>query len=82
MNEMRSLIDAPFHLFDNRDLVQLECLLDIALYFFWNVVLITPDANVIVEISHDEWIAVNAKMEANLSEYKAFFKLLELKPMG
>jgi len=82
MNEMRSLIDAPFHLFDNRDLVQLECLLDIALYFFWNVVLITPDANVIVEISHDEWIAVNAKMEANLFEYKAFFKLLELKPMG
>jgi hypothetical protein len=34
---------SPFHVFDSTDSEQLECLLDIVLYFFWDALLLTCD---------------------------------------
>jgi hypothetical protein len=69
LGEHRSLYDAPFHLFTEADSAELECLLDLALYFFWDAILIDGPHTTAFRISHDEYIEVYAKDNASLGAW-------------
>ena len=55
-------------MFDGSDLTQLECLLDLALYFYWDSVLIQGDKRVAVKTSHDEYVSIRTKDRDRLSQ--------------
>jgi hypothetical protein len=61
LGEQRPLHDAPFHIFTEADATELECLLDLALYFFWDAILIDGLHTTAFRISHDEYIELYAK---------------------
>lgn len=82
LGETRDLFDAPGHLFDNADLDRLECLLDLVLYFYWDAILIDGTATLAVSASHDEWVSLHAKAEADLSQMQQEFESLKLKRLG
>ena len=65
--EERPIHAAPAHVFSGSDLTQLECLLDLALYFCWDSILFEGPAGVVVKTSHDEYISVRAKGRDQLS---------------
>ncbi len=67
LGEHRSLQDAPFHLFTGSNSVELECLLDLILYFFWDAILIDGSHTSAFRISHDEYIEAHARDNATLS---------------
>jgi hypothetical protein len=66
--ENRPLHAAPGHVFSGSDLKQLECLFDLALYFYWDSVLFEVPAGITVKTSHDEYISVRAKSRDRLAE--------------
>jgi hypothetical protein len=68
LGERRSIREAPAHVFDGSDLTQLECLLDLALYFYWDSVLIQGDKRVAVKTSHDEYVSIRTKDRDRLSQ--------------
>jgi hypothetical protein len=74
--ENRPIHAAPAHVFDGSDLVQLECLLDLALYFYWDSLLFEGPEGVAVKTSHDEYISVRAKDPDRLSRIER--NLIEL----
>jgi hypothetical protein len=66
--ENRPLHAAPGHVFSGSDLREVECLLDLALYFYWDSALFEMPAGICVKTSHDEYISVRAKSRDRLSE--------------
>lgn len=66
--ESRPLHAAPGHVFSESDLKQIECLLDLALYFYWDSLLFEIPAEIAVKTSHDEYISVRAKHRDRLSQ--------------
>lgn len=68
--EDRPIHAAPAHVFSGSDLTQLECLLDLALYFYWDSILFEGPAGVAVKTSHDEYISIRAKDRDRLSQIK------------
>jgi hypothetical protein len=66
--ENRPLHAAPGHVFSESDLKQVECLLDLALYFYWDSLLFEVTAGIAVKTSHDEYISVRAKDRDRLSQ--------------
>jgi hypothetical protein len=67
LGEHRSLREAPFHLFTGSNSVELECLLDLTLYFFWDAILIHGSHTSAFRISHDEYIEIHTRDNATLS---------------
>jgi hypothetical protein len=65
--ENRILHNAPGHVFSGSDLRGVECLLGLALYFYWDSILFEVPAGIAVETSHDEYISVHAKDRDRLS---------------
>ncbi|HVZ81007.1 MAG TPA: hypothetical protein VHE12_09480 [bacterium] len=74
LKDDRTILDAPFHIFDNRDIDAIECLLDLALYFIWGVVLIFPGGKVVIRPSHNECIDVYTESAAELMKFKELFE--------
>jgi hypothetical protein len=66
--ENRPLHAVPGHVFSGSDLKQVECLLDLALYFYWDSVLFEVPAGIAVKTSHDEYISFRAKDRDRLSQ--------------
>lgn len=60
LGEPRPVNVAPGHIFDNSDRSALEALLALALYFYWDAVLLEGDGGMAVKLSHDEWIKVHS----------------------
>jgi len=58
LGESRAIQVAPGHLFDQVDLIQLECLLDLALYFYWDVSLFDGAGSIAIKTSHDEYFSI------------------------
>jgi hypothetical protein len=63
MRESRSLDEAPFHVVDQRDSKEAECLIGLTLYFVWDGWLIDIDRELLLEISHDEVFVLHGKQE-------------------
>jgi hypothetical protein len=78
LNENRALASAPGHIFGSSDLEELECVLDLVLYFFWDASLFGP-GGVWVRVSHDEVFSVNASDRAVLTEWQETLAPFELK---
>jgi hypothetical protein len=68
IEERRPLDAAPGHVFNNSDLTQIECLLDLTLYFSWDSLLFEGAGGVAVRTSHDEFIYVYSKDRDTLSQ--------------
>ena len=58
LGETRRLIDSPGHVFDESDCVRVECLLDMALYLFWDACLLDGSGRLAVVLSNDEFVAL------------------------
>jgi len=71
LGESRPLHAAPGHVFADSDLREMECLLDLALYFFWDASLLDEAGTFVVRISHDEFIAINTKNEDVLRQFQS-----------
>jgi hypothetical protein len=56
--------------FTGSDLTQLECLLDLALYFYWDSILFEEPLGVAVKTSHDEYLSVRTTDRDRLSQIK------------
>ena len=61
LGESRSVYEAPGHVFSGSDLAQLECILDLTLYFYWDSLLFKGSTAIVMRISHDEYISFSAK---------------------
>lgn len=68
LGERRPLDAAPGHAFNDSDLTQIECLLDLTLYFSWDSLLFEGPGGVAVRTSHDEFISVYSKNRDGLSQ--------------
>jgi hypothetical protein len=81
LGETRHVVDSPGHIFEQSDLQYLECLLDLALYFYWDSILIEGAGSLVVRTSHDEWFDVCSKDEVRLREVKGALERLKLDEM-
>lgn len=75
------MLKAPFHVFGRKEMKELECLLDLSLFFFWDVILVSPGLKFIVFASHDEYIEVLCQEKKTLEEFEDFFKKMQYKKM-
>lgn len=69
LGESRSLAEVPAHLCSHADIKDIECLLDICLFFLWDCWLIEHSKELAVFLSHDEFIQVYASDESRLAEF-------------
>jgi hypothetical protein len=76
LGENRSIDEAPVHVFSSKELRELECILALALYFFWDALLLDHSQGVLIELSHDEIMDVRAtdkdifeRLLANVTRY-------------
>ena len=58
LGEQSQLYEKPGHLFSREDLVSISSILAMTLYFIWGAVLYSPRQDLLVRVSHDEWIAI------------------------
>ena len=82
LGETRFLIDAPGHMFSEPDLADIECLLDITLYFFWDASLVEGSGECVVKISHDEHIDVYATNKSRLKMFQELFDDIKLRAIA
>lgn len=68
LGETRPLSAAPGHVFSGTELEQLECLLDLDLYFSWDSILFEGPGGAVLRTSHDEYVSVHAMNRDRLSE--------------
>jgi len=68
LGENRWLIDAPGHIIGEADLKDLECLLDMSLYFYWDASLFDAAGTFVFRCSHDDWFSIRTKSEERLQE--------------
>lgn len=66
LGENRSLMDAPGHGFGEDDSDEVESVLDLALYFFWDATLFA--GTTAVRVSHDEWLEVHGGDDLQLRQ--------------
>ncbi|HTU26339.1 MAG TPA: hypothetical protein VMF30_13120 [Pirellulales bacterium] len=78
LGEDRQLIDAPGHVFHRADLQQLECLLGLSLYFYWDAILFDGSGTVAFGCDHHEWLSVYAKTEDRLRSVMGMLEPYEL----
>lgn len=82
LGENRPIHAAPGHVFGESDLQQLECLLGLALYFYWDASLFDGAGTIVLRASHDEFISIHARDEARLSLFQSNLESLNLKRMN
>lgn len=80
--ESRDLPAAPGHLFGQSDLQHVECLLAMALYFYWDATVYEGAGTLVVTISHDECISVRADNQARLTQFRSNLGRLKLTTVG
>ncbi|HEY5039376.1 MAG TPA: hypothetical protein VIJ93_09920 [bacterium] len=78
LNEKRNLNKASFFVFNKTDLNNVECLLDLALFFMWDTYLISPNRKLVVS-PNDEFIHVSCGEEKNAKDLRELFKLMKFK---
>jgi hypothetical protein len=78
LGEARDIRLAPGHVFDASDLDEIECLLDLALYFFWDAVIFVGQGAA-VQFSHDEWLSIHARSTGRLAQLQMNIERLSLR---
>jgi len=81
LGENRPLHAAPGHVFTGSDLREIECLLDLALYFYWDASIVDGAGKFWVTMSHDEYFAINAKDENVLRQFQSKLEPLKLEQL-
>ena len=79
LGENRTIHAAPGHVFGESDLGTVECLLDLALYFYWDSSLF--DGAIVLRTSHDECFSVYARNKAHMQEISSNLDRLKLKQL-
>lgn len=79
LGEIRSLSEAPGHLFDHSDVSSLGSLLSIALYFFWDASLVERSGESLVRVSHDEYVDFYSRAEERLQAFDRIAERLKMK---
>jgi hypothetical protein len=79
LGESRSIHEAPGHIFNQKDLQNIECLFDLALYFYWDSSLF--DENIVLRTSHDEYFVVYSKNKEQILELSLNLGHLKLKQL-
>lgn len=79
LGETRSVGDAPGHVFDASDLKSIECLLDLALYFYWDASLFDGEGNIVLRTSHDECFDIYAKDKERLATIQSDLEIFDLR---
>lgn len=77
----RSVYAAPGHLFEAQDVQQVECLLDLILYFFWDASVFDA-GSVWLRLSHDEVFSIRAKDLAALKSCEEALSRYQLKELS
>lgn len=80
LGETRPLHEAPAHLFDRNDRQEVVCLLDLALYFFWDASIFDDD-RLCIRLSHDEYVTVYARDEPSLAACRELFEHYRLQKL-
>ena len=80
LGETRSVLEAPGHRFDRSSRTELECLLGLVLYFFWDASLYDEAGATSLRISHDEVISLQAADEQELTRLEDVLARLGLEP--
>lgn len=80
--DIRDLSAAPGHLFSKDDSEFMECFLGLALYFFWDALIIVPSAGLILELSNDEVLELHSKDQLILAVLEADLRKFGLVPVG
>lgn len=71
--ESSPLYEKPGHIFSSDDIDAIGSLLAMILYFCWGAVLVSSDQNLIIKISHDEFIDVFARDKQHFAEIQNRF---------
>lgn len=58
LGEKSTLSEKPCHVFNDGNIVQLECFLDVILYFFWDVIVVDSVGDIALRISNDEYMDI------------------------
>jgi|SRR5215203_1167499 len=77
IGEYRALYDAPGHIFTESDRVHIECIVDLAMYFYWDASLFDA-GGIWIETSHDEFFSISAMDRRRLTEIDDRLSPLEL----
>ena len=80
LGEHRALWEAPAHIFDESELQQIECLLDLALYFYWDAFLFNK-GTLAFTTSHDECVSVHSSDEETLRAFQDSFSRLDIEQL-
>ncbi|MBI4707732.1 MAG: hypothetical protein HY761_07400 [Candidatus Omnitrophica bacterium] len=74
IGESRQLIDIPCHIFTAGELKELECLIALTLFFYYDSILVeSPQSSIsLFKFSHDEYVSVYTRDD------KKFYKFKEL----
>ena len=63
IGEQRPLAEAPGHFFSSADRELLEAILAVVLYFSWGAVVASANSDLVIRISHDEYICFYCKTD-------------------
>lgn len=74
LGQQTPLDEAPCHTFTASDKQELECVLDLVLYFSWDASLLSPRQGLILCLSHDEVLDVYRRKEIQISGIGESFK--------
>lgn len=65
--------DYPFHYAEVSEAEAMEGLVALALYFIWDVTLFDRECEMLIRISHDEWIEIGSSDIAQFNDVTALF---------
>lgn len=74
VSEEKDIDEYPFHYAEPQEAIYIEGLFALCLYFIWGAALLDDRGDVVIEISHDEWIRISSPKQENL---KMAVKFLE-----
>ncbi len=80
LGQHMSLAEGPCHVFTASDKQELECVLDLVLYFSWDASLLSPLQGLILRFSHDEVLDVFRRKELRVPRIRESLKQFGLSP--
>lgn len=81
LRDERSVRSAPGHVFRQTDRREVECLLDLVLYFFWDASIVAA-GSMWLQISHDELFSIHASDRMSLQLWQENIARFELKELS
>jgi len=70
IGEKESVYMKPGHLFQTEDIDNIQSIIAMVLYFVWGAIILTEPKDMVIRISHDEYITIYSKEDINVSRIK------------